>query len=100
MMSVLFKMSLATISKNMTTRFVHELMNFLSMPEFFLVSGLYLFIFQSAWFGYLNYNIEFLQAALPVITVFAMIGLYMWTLVIFMLDRKGGIWETIKSKST
>lgn len=97
LLTVLFSMALSTIPKVHSIQFTKELQLYITMPEFFMIGGLYTFCLQSVLFGYSNFDSLYLRIGLPIMVFFLLIGFYMWTTIIFILDRKDGLWEKIAS---
>jgi len=96
--SILFMMGIGTIPKQYSVQFAKEFSMYLTVPEFFTVVGMYLFSIQSVWFGYIQFGSIYLACGLPFCCVLVAIALYIWTIIIFILDRKGGIWEASNNK--
>ena len=94
--SVLLTCGLSTVPRERAIDFAKDVWFYLSLPDISLILGIFAFAIQSIWFGYNAYGVIYLQIAMPFAVVFAGGALVFWAHLVLILDRKDGIWESLK----
>jgi len=91
--TVLLSMGLMTLPRKYSNLFVQELKFLVTIPEASVVSSSYLFLINLVLVGFTDYGYGFASYAVPILFICLLLGLGIWNIIIFVLDREGGLWD-------
>lgn len=96
--SVLLSMGLMTLPKEASISFVEEFHLFLTFPELFMVTGLYLFSITTLFAGEILFGPSFKQYGIGILALGVATVLTVWLSIVLVLDRNGGLWEKARNR--